>query len=69
MGCVGFSEKKRYKDSDSAWFNVISVKRGWVGVKFPEEKSVKQASKQANKQANKQASRQTSKQTSKQASE
>ena len=60
MGCVGFSEKKRYEDSDSAWFNVISVKRGWVGVKFPEEKSIKLASKQASKQTSKQASKQVS---------
>ena len=30
-----FSEKKRYEDLR---FNVISVTRGWVGVKFPEKK-------------------------------
>ena len=30
-----FPEKRRYKD---VRFNVISVTRGWVGVKFPEKK-------------------------------
>ena len=29
-----FPEKKRYED---VRFNVISVTRGWVGVKFPEK--------------------------------
>ena len=30
-----FPEKMGY---EHAWFNVISVTRGWVGVKFPEKK-------------------------------
>ena len=30
-----FPEKKRY---ESKWFKVISVTRGWVGVKFPGKK-------------------------------
>ena len=35
LGCVSFPEKKRY---EGAQFNVISVMRGWVGVKFPGKK-------------------------------
>ena len=31
-GGVRFPEKKRY---EGVMFNVISVTRGWVGVKFP----------------------------------
>ena len=34
-GCVRFSGKKRY---EGVQFNVISVTRGWVGVKFPGKK-------------------------------
>ena len=33
-----FTEKRRYEDVWSLWFNVISVKRGCVGVEFPEKK-------------------------------
>ena len=32
---VKFPGKKR---SGGLWFNVISVTRGWVGVKYPEQK-------------------------------
>ena len=35
MGGVSFHGKKHYK---SVRFNVISVKMGWVGVKFPGKK-------------------------------
>ena len=34
-GGVSFHRKKRYED---VRFNVISVTRGWVGVKFPGKK-------------------------------
>ena len=34
-GGVSFSGKKRY---EGVTFNVISVKSGWVGVKFPGKK-------------------------------
>ena len=34
-GGVSFPEKKRY---EGVRFNVISVTRGWVGVKFPGQK-------------------------------
>ena len=34
-GCQLSREKKRYED---VRFNVISVTRGWVGVKFPGKK-------------------------------
>ena len=36
-GCQ-ISLKKHYED---VWFNVMSVTRGWVGVKFPEKKCFK----------------------------
>ena len=35
VGCVSIPGKKRYK---GVRFNVISVTRGWVGVKFPGKK-------------------------------
>ena len=35
VGGVSFSEKKRY---EGAKFNVISITRRWVGVKFPGKK-------------------------------
>ena len=35
IGGVNFPRKKSY---EGVWFNVISVTRGWVGVKFPGEK-------------------------------
>ena len=35
MGVVTFSRKKCY---EGVWSNVISVTRGWVGVKFPGKK-------------------------------
>ena len=35
VGCVSFPGKKRYEGGQ---FNVISVTRGWVGVKFPGKK-------------------------------
>ena len=34
-GRVSFPGKKRY---EGVWFHVISVTRGWVGVKFPGKK-------------------------------
>ena len=37
VGGVSFHEKKRYCYKDVR-FNVISVTRGWVGVKFPGKK-------------------------------
>ena len=33
-GGVKFSGEKRV---EGAWFNVISVKRGWVGIQVPEK--------------------------------
>ena len=38
VGVVRFSGKKRY---EGVRFNVICVTRGWVGVQFSGEKSVK----------------------------
>ena len=35
IGGVNFPRKKSY---EGVWFYVISVTRGWVGVKFPGEK-------------------------------
>ena len=37
---VSFPGKKCY-DNEGVRFNVISVTRGWVGVKFPGEKRCK----------------------------
>ena len=34
VGGVSFPRKKRY---EGVWFNVISVTRGWVAVKFLEK--------------------------------
>ncbi len=47
-GGVSFPEKKRY---EGVWFNVISVTRGWVGVKFPGKKHLNspQPTKKINK--------------------
>ena len=37
---VTFPEQKHYED---VRFNVISITRGWVGIKFPEKKALRKA--------------------------